>query len=444
MENKFLEKWIIPTADAFLGTNFISELKFWRNHIANLSAVELQALQKQKLQSLLQYATTTIPFYKNLGITLTDNPYQNIKHFPILYKQVVKNHFEDLFIEDRAKLVSEKSSGSSGIQGEVLMSKKENTQYQAAQTFLWEWSGFRLGMPFLQTGITPDRGFLKATKDKLFNTQYVNAYNISYGNAVTNLQIAQKRKTLFFGGYASSLNVYAEIAIKAGIQVPLQGVISWGDKLFDHYKANISQAFGTTNIAEQYGTTEGFVIAGTCNHGKLHQLSPQTYLELLDKNGNEVAPGELGYVVVTRLDAYSFPLIRYYLGDLAIKEETSITCPCGKKMPILKKIIGRDTDVIQTPSGKYLVVHFFTGVFEHFPQIKQFRVIQKIVGQIFIEYIAGEGFTLEVLNQLSSKMYERAQENFPIEWQAVSEIPPTASGKPQLVQSLVATRKIGN
>ena len=82
----------------------------------------------------------------------------------------------------------------------------------------------------------------------------------------------------------------------------------------------IVSAFGNPTIAEVYGTTEGFMIAGLCENGNHHILTPHVYLELLDKDGNEVAPGELGYVVVTRLDAFSFPLIRYYLGDLAIKE----------------------------------------------------------------------------------------------------------------------------
>jgi len=45
------------------------------------------------------------------------------------------------------------------------MTLNENRNYQAAQTALWEWSGYQLGKPFLQTGITPDRGKLKAAKD---------------------------------------------------------------------------------------------------------------------------------------------------------------------------------------------------------------------------------------------------------------------------------------
>lgn len=442
MEHKLLENVVIPAADAFMGTNFMSELKHWRNHIGKLDRQQLKQLQQEKLEKLLEHATANIPFYRLQNIQLTGSPYTDIKQFPILYKQVIKDNFNDLFVADRKTLISEKSSGSSGIQGEVLMSKKENAQYQAAQTFLWEWNGYNLGDTILQTGITPNRGLVKSIKDKLFNTQYVDAYNISYDNAVANLQKAKANSTLFFGGYASSLNVYAETALKAGIEINFRGVLSWGDKLFDHYRANIQKAFGNPSITEHYGTTEGFVISGTCQYGNHHQLTPQTYLELLDKDGNEVKPGELGYVVVTRLDAYSFPLIRYYLGDLAIREEENQPCKCGRHFPMLKKIVGRDTDIIQIPSGKFLIVHFFTGIFEHFPQVRQFRVIQKEIGQILVEYIPADDFNGQVLEQLANKMYERANETFPVEWKQVGTIPPTASGKPQLVQNLIAQRHI--
>jgi len=218
--------------------------------------------------------------------------------------------------------------------------------------------------------------------------------------------------------------------------------LSWGDKLFDHYKTNLRKAFGNPSVTEHYGTTEGVVISGMCQEEKHHQLTPQTYLELLDAKGNPVKPGELGYVVVTRLDAYAFPLIRYYLGDLAIRAEETSTCACGRPFPMLTKIVGRDTDIVSTPSGKYLIVHFFTGILEHYPTIQQFRVIQRQEGAIEIEYIPSPGFEENVLEVIRNVMYERAEEIFPIEWKKVAEIPATPSGKPQIVQNLVARRSL--
>jgi len=432
----------MPAADLALGTNFISQLHYWRNEVGRMNEQQLQQLQRQRLTALLQHAISTITYYRSLGVTLSGDPYHDIRQFPVLYKTTIRENFNGLFVGDRSKLISEKSSGSSGVQGEVLMSKKENSAYQAAQTWLWEWNGYRLGEKMMQTGMTLNRGFVKGMKDKLLHTQYVNAYNISYDIAVQQLTNAKQNDTRFLGGYASSLNAYAEIALKAGIDIQFDGVFSWGDKLFDHYKANLKKAFSNPSVTEHYGTTEGFVISGMCREGYHHQLTPQTYLELLDTNGNPVADGELGHVVATRLDAYSFPLIRYYLGDLAIRGAEGTTCACGRKFPILKKIVGRDTDIVSTPSGKYLIVHFFTGIMEHYATIRQFRVVQRQHGAIEIEYIPSPEFEENVLDNIRNIMHERAGEVFPIEWKKVAEIPATPSGKPQIVQNLVVKRTL--
>ncbi|MBS1626415.1 MAG: phenylacetate--CoA ligase family protein [Bacteroidetes bacterium] len=438
--NSLLEGFILPVADFFSGTTFVKDLGYWRNIVNNSNENELQQLQKQNLQSLLNHTIQSIPFYQKQNIQLTNNPYADIKQFPIMHKNLMKNNLHELLIYDKNKMVSEKSSGSSGIQGEVFMTVNESRKYQAIQTALWEWSGYKLGLPFLQTGMTLNRGLLKSIKDFLFRVQYVNAYNLNKEQIIKNLHIAKKRNCKYFGGYASSLNVYAQTAIEEKIHLNLNGVIAWGDKLFEHYKHNIANAFGNPILTELYGTTEGFVISATCKYGNHHLLTPQTYIELLDKNGNEVKPGEIGYVVTTRLDAPSFPLIRYYLGDLAIKADEHEKCKCGRALPILKKIIGRDTDIIHTPTGKALIVHFFTGIFEHFNEIKQFRVIQKTKNNIEIEFIPSETFTQFTLEKIKAEIYKKAEEAFPITFSEVSTIPATASGKPQIVQNLIAEK----
>ena len=78
---------------------------------------------------------------------------------------------------------------------------------------------------------------------------------------------------------------------------------------------------------------------------------------MLDENGKEVVDGEIGNVVVTCLDNFLMPLIRYDVGDLAVKK-TKNSCKCGRSMPQLDSIVGRNTDIIYTPKEKALIVQF--------------------------------------------------------------------------------------
>lgn len=216
-----------------------------------------------------------------------------------------------------------------------------------------------------------------------------------------------------------------------------KGIISWGDKLFDQYRKNLQAAFHAP-VYETYGSSEGFLIAAQYDLDYMYIMSPHVYLELLDDHDQPVKDGEMGHVVVTRLDARSMPLIRYKLGDLAIKLPLE-EYPQNRKLhfPLLKKVIGRDTDVVKTKSGKVLVVHSFTGIFEYYPEIRQFRIIQDFPEAIQIEYIPRVSAIQGVLDKIKEDIYSKTgtRDELEITFRQVKEIPPTKSGKPQIILS---------
>ena len=165
-------------------------------------------------------------------------------------------------------------------------------------------------------------------------------------------------------------------------------------------------------------------------------MSPHVFIEILDENNNEVEDGVLGNVVVTRLDSRSMPLIRYKPGDLAIKLKKD-DYPKSRKFnfPLLEKIIGRDTDIIISPKGNFLIVHFFTAIFEFEESIKQFRVVQTSSDKFKIEYIKNRNFKTSTIEKLEKEMCVKAKEKLNIIWLEVFCIPPTKSGKPQIIES---------
>ena len=430
--NFIVERLILSAGDALLNTTFVQELHHWRR-LDQLKPYTIAQIQEDRLAKLLQYASSSIPFYQNLGISPNKDYRKWLQSFPVMHKTLIKKHLPNLINGTSKSLICEKSSGSSGIQGEVYMTRKEQFAAIAAQTHLWEWAGYQLGASIFQLGMTTDRGFIKKFKDILLRTEYQQAFRINKEEAslVLNKFI---NKQAFMGGYASGLFTYACLAEEMNIRPAFKAVISWGDKMFPHYREKIEQQFNT-RVFDTYGATEGFIIAGQCEYASYHILTPNIYLELLDDKGEEVKPGELGHVVVTRLDAFAMPLIRYYLGDLAIKKAPEEKCKCGRPYPMLEKIVGRDTDIVKTRTGKHLIVHFFTGIFEHITEIRQFRVIQDSLDGIIIEYIPEKSFVDGVLNSLNAKIMEHIHEPFKVYFREVKSIPDTPSGKPQIIVS---------
>jgi phenylacetate-CoA ligase len=161
-------------------------------------------------------------------------------------------------------------------------------------------------------------------------------------------------------------------------------------------------------------------------------------VEIVDANGDDVPPGQMGRVLATRLDNFAMPLIRYELGDLVeLEKDNAGPCECGRELPLLRRLIGRDTDIVVTRSGKRMIVHFFTGIFEHVPEIRQFKVVQRNLDEIEIHFVRNGHFNRQVIETVQSRIHGHLKEKFPIRWVETDRISPTNSGKPQIIQSFL-------
>ena len=67
--------------------------------------------------------------------------------------------------------------------------------------------------------------------------------------------------------------------------------------------------------------------------------------------------GEMGEIVITDLNNYAMPLIRYRLGDLAVA--TDKICKCGRGLPLLGDIEGRTQSILVGNSNQYVPGSFF-------------------------------------------------------------------------------------
>jgi phenylacetate-CoA ligase len=435
--NYFLEKVILPVGDMVNNSSFVKELKVLRQQ-DSMKEEELICLQKRKLKNILDYAVEYAPYYKKYKEKFDDNPLIFLKQFPILEKDTLRKEIDNLLTKDKTTLIKQSSSGSSGIQTIVYFDRKEQSIQRAYQIRWWEWARYRIGNPILQTGITPKRGILKKIKDILFRTYYLPAFSHTEENVLEALDWASKQKEPVLAGYASSLYVIAQIAKKYNKHIRFKTAISWGDKMFEHYKSTIEEVF-SCKVHETYASSEGFMIAAQKDVPYMYIMTSNVYIEIVDDEGNEVADGELGHVLVTKLDSFTMPMIRYKIGDLAIKLPRS-EYPKNRNYayPLLKKVIGRDTDLIKTYTGKYMVVHSFTGIIEHYPELKQYTVIQKDLEGITIQYIPDDNFKSSILDKIKSEILSYLEEDgFYIHFEKVDYIAPTPSGKPQIIQSFL-------
>jgi phenylacetate-CoA ligase len=102
-------------------------------------------------------------------------------------------------------------------------------------------------------------------------------------------------------------------------------------------------------MVDMYTCQEAGYLALQCpDHPHYHVQSENVLLEVVDDQGLPCAPGEVGRVLVTSLNNFATPLIRYEIGDYA---EVGAACSCGRGLPVLKRIMGRYRNLLTLPDG---------------------------------------------------------------------------------------------
>lgn len=441
MYSRILRNTVLPMGDLIFRGNYLKTLKQW-NEFDKLSEKELLKIQENELEKTLKYTIEKVPYYKGHQYNPSISPQENLKKFPILTKEILRNPENELVSVDfnKKNLRKNFSSGSSGVQS-FSYSDKKNVFFLQGMSYHWYmWGGLQFGDSVLQFGISPNRTLPKKLKDYFFRVNYQQAFELEENDWKRIYHQIQRNKTKHVLGYPSAINQFAEFLIKNNLNYPFESIISLGDKLFPHFEENFEKAFHNPTVIDTYGCAEGLMIACRYDNPYYYISAPHVYVEIVDDEGNEVEDGNLGHVLVTCFTNLAQPFIRYKLGDLAVKLPKD-KYPQNRKFnyPLLEKIVGRETDIVKTPNGKTLIVHSFTGIIEYFPDIKQYQIIQEKEDEIIIKYILDDLIPLKetTLAEIKEKIDRLTDASLKINFKQTDFIENSPSGKPQIIKSLL-------
>jgi len=350
---------------------------------------------------------------------------------PILTKDIIRKNLPELKATNipASKFMESHSSGSTG---EPLTFYSDNQTYSRrwAQTFrCWGWAGYEPGDPYVKISLNPRQKFTKRVQDALMRCSYVYSFGINEQTIDSYLQKMKNAKII--RGYPTSLYLMAKLMEKADMHLHPSAITTTGDMLFPHYRKAIETQFNC-RVFDGYGG-EGIVASFECEkHEGYHICQEDTVIEFL--RGDEHAnPGETGEIILTNLNNYVMPFLRYKVGDLG--KSSDHICSCGRNLSMMESIEGRDSDIIVTPSGDFLVVHFFTIFFDHLAGVDQFQVRQKSIDNIIILIVKNDKFTTADEQYIKSGIQKYVGENVRLEMDYVESIPLSRSGKRRFVIS---------
>lgn len=419
-----------------------------------LTTEEIKKIQWTKLKNLLEYAYINVPYYQKVfkKISITPKEITNYEFFrkvPILTKNEINNNFKSLVSSGYSKedLIKNSTGGSTGNNLTFFNDKKRLAYNYATVLRNKRWAEFDIGDKYAELWGSPfdiatqTNLSNKIFKRLLFRSLLLSSFNLSKENMNEYAKKLLRFKPKIIIGYSSPLYLFARFLQENKIDgIRPQAIISSAEVLFDYQREIIESAFGC-KVFNRYGCREFSTIAQECSeHLGMHINAEHVYVESLRENGEIASPREKGELIITDLDNYAFPFIRYRIDDIGVISDR--ICPCGRGLPLLETVEGRTLDIIVGTNGRYLGGTFWTLLLRTAVSgIKQFQVVQESYGEISINLIVDNSFIESEKQKLLKKIYENCGDGMNVHINIVDNIPLTKSGKHRFIISKVSPFK---
>ena len=395
---------------------------------------KLEELQRNRLASLLDWATKRSPFYREFCRTHRVGPPYNLQDFPILDKKTYMKHFDQIVTDPRLRLAQLQehtarlsgddyylgkyrvltTAGSSGLKTVVVFNRKEWSIQEATSMRIAAMMGvipFSMRRPTIVTigSYSPlhDSYRLPLSMDIGLYRYHVLPATALLEDLVQRLNYLQPH---VLRGFPSMLGLLATKQLQECLRINPPIIAGGGEPLPSELRKQLQAAWPKSSVFDIYGTQEG-LRAMECNPGQgMHLFEDLGIVEVVDEHNHPVPDGTLGHkILFTSLFGFTQPIIRYEISDMMVLAPEP--CPCGQPFRRILAINGRNDDVLYLDGrgGRKIAVHpiHFWNVLESFADIRQYQVVHEADGVCLrLMFDEGNGHVAgSVREQMAQKLH---------------------------------------
>lgn len=368
-------------------------VKLWKTQFA--PEEELRDLQWRLFSPLLNHCIMNVPFYREtagrLGLHPSDlRSLADLALLPVLRKEDLFKAGEsfkaDRFRKYRPKPV--RTTGTTGSPMPVYWDAASNAMELAANWRHYSWFGYRLGMPFMDI-----RNYKQHLTDRWRWNWKCRGLETSIrfwdeSNAAECASMLARYGIRMWRGHSTALVELCRLFEKAGLRTAVPKCIVTVGNVLPEYERRYMEQWAGIPVADSYGLTEHTALVCQCPEGGYHVASEYGIIEILRDDGSQAAAGEEGRIVSTGLHNRAFPLIRYDTGDRAVVSADA--CACGRTLPLLKELTGRDDDRLIDKRGcRRLSLH---RLFRYSEGVRYSQIVQERAGAIDIHIVPTGSF----------------------------------------------------
>lgn len=364
-------------------TRIASHLKFYSKTL-EWDREKLVAYRNDRLWKLVRFACDNVPYYRRIMSERGINPDQirsaeDLAGFPVLDRDTVQRDGSSLRASGgrRSRLRPGSSSGTTGIPVSFVRDVNGLSAGFAAIYVLWSLSGWTPGRRHLHiwgNAATIQKWNRWSSKAKNLLMRQMNIASPLLDHPGKIEEIAAKIVAFdpfSIEAYPSTIHTLAEYFQRQGLSLKrLTHVLTSAENVDMDRRELIERVFAP--VVDLYGCNEMLGIASRpIGDDKYYVFEPHVFVETVDSG----VPG-LKEVLITDLDNYGQPFIRYRPGDLI---DGLFEPEKGDRYPLayFRRVMGRDSEIIHLPNGRRLhPIHVFGGrIFRRFPEITRHKVI---------------------------------------------------------------------
>jgi len=404
-----------------------------------MSAEAWRKLNRQRLREMLVFARDRVPYYRKVFEHCGFRPEgtdwtRDFGTIPILTKDVIRSELGNLLAEGTppSDRIENSTGGSTGVPLRFYQDKRYAATAVALDAHVCQGWGVS---PYCRTASIwgADREFHECSfREHFYNWRHrqrsVNAFRMTEAELSKFCRMLRRWRPPYLIGYASALDALARFAEANGFSdLRFTAIRSAAEMLWPEQRKRIEQVFQSP-VYNFYGSREVNNLAAECTeHHRLHLISTWRYVEIVDAQGRNVPPGQVGYVCVTDLSNYAMPFIRYRNEDMASLSDRP--CPCGRPSPVIERLVGRSSDVIRAANGDWIHGEYFTHLFYGHDEVRQFQVHQTALNRLIVRYVPASPSAHKLVGEIVESIRKRMGAPTDVRMEPCQAIPTPPSGK---------------
>lgn len=372
------------------GMRFRRETEAW-------SEEQKQQWILNRLRHVTRRAYGETPFYKDQFDRVGFDPradfsFDDFSRLPVLEREQVRKAGRRLIAQSMPaeKLKKDSTGGSTGAPTEIWIGPEEMGWKESCGEYFMR----RLGVPTgKRTALLWGHHLDPKGRDSLreryhqleTNSRWFDCLRLSPDTLEQYHREFERWRPSCIVAYASAVGHLAEHILERGYRpnYPTRCFVTGAEKLLPDHREKIERAFSRP-VYERYGARDVGYIAFQLDSYRSLDYEVDWANLLVEPETNEPDSS----IIITKLHADGMPMLRYRIGDVGLFPEQSRP---GHPVFRLREIVGRDTDRIWLPDGRWITGLQIPHMMKDYP-VREYMFTQRSDYSVEIKIVPKSDF----------------------------------------------------